>query len=192
MNTNEPHKFVLNLSQRLVLKSSNKHVSLITLIFYLSANYNCKTIRQQYKNNKLKKEPTWNDEFERPGGSFSVMSDIQDYINYILKKRGTLPTNPPFENHINRINKKLVFKIKDGYKLELQTPETMKLFCSTKVINRQNKESGTSYFEVVLVQCNVVDNQYQQNYELLYTLNSISLMLICKCGTKQVSVFENL
>ena len=68
----------------------------------------------------------------------------------------------------------------------------MKLFCSTKVINRQNKESGTSYFEVVLVQCNVVDNQYQQNYKLLYTLNSISLMLIYKCGTKQVSVFENL
>ena len=28
----------------------------------------------------------------------------------------------------------------DGYKLELQTPETMKLFGSTKKINRQNKE----------------------------------------------------
>ena len=36
--------------------------------------------------------------------------------------------------------KKTVFKIKDGYKLEIQTPETIKLFGSTKKINRQNKE----------------------------------------------------
>ena len=34
--------------------------------------------------------------------------------------------------YINRINKRLVFKIKDGYKLELKTPETMKFFGSTK------------------------------------------------------------
>ena len=34
-----------------------------------------------------------------------------------------------------------MFKIKDGYKLELQTPKNMKLFRSTKVINRKNKES---------------------------------------------------
>ena len=34
--------------------------------------------------------------------------------------------------YINIINNRLVFKIKDGYKLELQTPETMKLFGSTK------------------------------------------------------------
>ena len=32
----------------------------------------------------------------------------------------------------NRINNRLVFKIKDGYRVELQTPETMKLFGSTK------------------------------------------------------------
>ena len=48
------------------------------------------------------------------------------------KKHETLPTNPPIHIYINRINNRLVFKIKDGYKLELQTPETMKLFGSTK------------------------------------------------------------
>ena len=33
--TNEPHKFILNLSQRLDFKSSNKHVALQNLpIFY--------------------------------------------------------------------------------------------------------------------------------------------------------------
>ena len=74
--TNEPHKFVLNLSQRLDLKSSNKHVALQNLSNY----YTWKNIRQQYKNNKLKIiAPIWNDEFELPDSSYSV-SDIQDYI----------------------------------------------------------------------------------------------------------------
>ena len=31
--TNEPHKFILNLSQRLVLRSSNKHVALQNFLF---------------------------------------------------------------------------------------------------------------------------------------------------------------
>ena len=69
-----------------------------------------------------------NDEFELPDSSYSV-PDIQVYIEYIIKKYETLPTNPIYI-YINRINNRLVFKIKDGYKLKLQTPETMKLFGS--------------------------------------------------------------
>ena len=34
----------------------------------------------------------------------------------------------------------LVFKIKDGYKLELQPPETVKLFGSTNKLINQKKE----------------------------------------------------
>ena len=64
-------------------------------------------------------------------GSYSV-SDIQDCIEYIIKKHETLTTNCSIYVYINRINNILVFQIKDGYKLELQTPETMKLFGSTK------------------------------------------------------------
>ena len=60
------------------------------------------------------------------------MSDIQDDINHILKKHETLPTNPPVQIYINKSSDRLVFKIKDEYKLELQTPKTMKLFGSTK------------------------------------------------------------
>ena len=73
----------------------------------------------------------WNDVFKLPDGSYSV-SDIQDYIKYITKKHKELLTNPPIHIYIHRINNRLVFNIKDGYKLELQTPETMKLFRSTK------------------------------------------------------------
>ena len=48
--TNEPHKFLLNLSQRLDLRSLDKHVALQNLSIY----YTWKNIRKQYKNNKLK------------------------------------------------------------------------------------------------------------------------------------------
>ena len=52
--TNEPHKFVLNLSQRLDLRVSNKHVALQNLSIY----YMWKNIRKQYKSNKLKRRVT--------------------------------------------------------------------------------------------------------------------------------------
>ena len=79
--TNEPHKFVLNLSQRLDLKSSNKHVALQNVSIY----YTWKTIRQQHKNNKLKiVAVTRNDEFELSDGLYSG-SDIQDYIKYVVR-----------------------------------------------------------------------------------------------------------
>ena len=120
--TNKPHKFVLNLSQRLDLRSSDKHVALQNSSIY----YTRKNIRKQYKSNKFKIiAPTWNDEFELPDGSYSV-SDIQDYIRFIIKKHETLTKVPPIHVYINRINNRLVFKIKDGHELELQTTETMK------------------------------------------------------------------
>ena len=80
--TNEQLKFALNLSQRLDLRSLNKHVSLQNLFIY----YTWKIIKQLYKNNKLKLiAPSWNDEFELPDGSYSV-SDIQNHIEYIIRK----------------------------------------------------------------------------------------------------------
>ena len=133
---NEPHKFALNLSQRLNLKSSYKHVALQNLSIY----YIWKNIRKQYKNNKLRIiTPKWNDEFELADCSYSV-SDIQDYIEYIIKKHEPLAIIPPIHFYINRINNRLVSKIKDGHKLDLQTPETMKIIWKYKKINRQNKK----------------------------------------------------
>ena len=106
--TNEPHKFVINLLQkiRLDLRSLNKSFPLQKLPIC----YTYKSIRQQYKNDKLKKlAPTWKYKFGLPNGSYSVL-DIEDYIEYILKKRETLSTAPPIHIYINRINNRLVFK----------------------------------------------------------------------------------
>ena len=84
-----------------------------------------------------------------------------------------LTTIFPIYVHINRINNRLVFKIKDEYKLELPTLEAMKLFASTKkLIDKTNNGENVPSFEVVevvLVQSNLVDNQYQQKSEVLYT-----------------------
>ena len=66
-----------------------------------------------------------------------------------------------------------MFKIKDGYKPELKWPETIKLFVSTKKLTDKTKDGekvrNLEVVEVVLVQCNLVDNQYQQKFEVLYT-----------------------
>ena len=75
-------------------------------------------------------------------------------------------------------------KIKDGYKLELQTPKAMKLFGSTKKIIDKTKNGenvpSLEVAEVFLVHCNLVDNQNQQKPEVLYTYTTnINIMLIC-------------
>ena len=65
-----------------------------------------------------------------------------------------------------------MFKIKRKCKLELQTPETRNLLGSTmKLIDKTKngeKVPSLEVVEVVLVQCNLVDNQYQQKFEVLY------------------------
>ena len=157
--TNDSHKLVFNLSQRLDLRSSDKHVTIKNLSIY----YTWKNIVKQYKNSKLKIIIKW----------FYSVSDIQDYIEYIIKKHETLTKIPPIHVYVNKINNRLVFKIKDGYKLELQRPETMKLFGSPKKLIDKTKNGekvpSLEVVKVVLVQCNLVDNQFQQKSEVLYT-----------------------
>ena len=67
--TNESYKFVVNLTQRLDVRSSNKHVALQNV----SIHYMWKNLRKQLKNNKLKIiAPAWNNEFEMPDDFYSV------------------------------------------------------------------------------------------------------------------------
>ena len=66
-----------------------------------------------------------------------------------------------------------MFKIKDQYEQNLQTPETRKLFGSTKKLIEKTKNGenvlSLELVEVVLVQYNLVDSQYQQKSEVLHT-----------------------
>ena len=73
--------------------------------------------------------------------------------------------NPPVQIYPNKIKNRLVFKIKTGYKLELLTPETMKLLGSTKKDVDKNKGGEIvlklESVEVVFVDCGLVKSDYQ-------------------------------
>ena len=119
--TSEYHVLVLKLTDKLDLRRGKKTVALSNLSIY----YTWKNIKSSYNNNKFKiSTPTWNEEFELPDGSYSI-SDIQDYFEYILKKNSESVNNPAIRIYVNKIENRVMFKIKNGYCLELLTPETM-------------------------------------------------------------------
>ena len=96
----------------------------------LSIHYTWKNIKSEYNNKKFKiSAPTWKDTFDLPDGSYSI-ADIQDYFEFIIKKHKTLTENLPVQLYSNKMKDRIVFKIKTGYKLELLTPETMRLLGS--------------------------------------------------------------
>ena len=77
----------------------------------------------------------------------------------------TLTAIPSTHVNINRTSNRLVSKKKNWYKLELKTPSTMKLLGSTGNLIDKTKDGEIiptlEVAEVVLVQCNLVDEQYQ-------------------------------
>ena len=84
-------------------------------------------LNQPINNNKFKiSAPTWNETFDLPDGLYNI-SEIQDYIEYIIKKHETIGENAPILIYANTINNRIVFKVKSGYKLELLSKETMNL-----------------------------------------------------------------
>ena len=72
-----------------------------------------------------------------------------------------------------KLKKRLTFKIKKGYSLELLTKEKMNFFWSTekKITKDKNGEDAPhlEITEVVLVHCNIINNDYQQDSRVLYT-----------------------
>ena len=167
--TSEYHVLVLKLTDKLDLRRGQKTVALSNLSIY----YTWKNVKSSYNNNKFKiSAPTWSEEFELSDGSYSV-SNIQDYFEYILKKHSESVDNPSIRMYINRIENRITFKIKSGYYLELFTPEAMKLLGSTqsKITKDKNDENvpHLEIVELVLVHCNLVNNDYQQDSRILYT-----------------------
>ena len=124
--TSEYHVLGLKLTGKLYLRNQ-KSVALSNLTIY----YTWKNIKVSYNNNNLKiTAPTSSDEFELPDESYSI-SDIQDYFEDILKKRSENVDNPSIRIYVKKNENRITFRIKDGYYLELLTPETMKLLEST-------------------------------------------------------------
>ena len=134
--TNEPHRFRLDLTDKLNLKNPNKNMALANLSIY----YTWKNIKSEYKNNKFKiSAPTWNDTFDLPDGSYSIVH-IQDYFEFIIIKPETLTENPPVQIYPNKFKNRIVFKIKTGCKLEMLTLEAMKFLGSGKKDGDKDKD----------------------------------------------------
>ena len=159
---------MLKLTDKLDLRRGQKTVALSNY----SICYTWKNVKSSYNNNKFKiSAPTWSEEFELPDGSYSV-SNIQDYFEYILKKHSESIDNPSIRMYINRIENRITLKIKNGYYLELLTPETMQLLGSnnSKITKDKNGENvpHLEVVELVLVQCNNDISKILEYYILLY------------------------
>ena len=167
--TNEPNRFKHDLIDKSDLKYPNKNMALGSLSIY----YTWKNVKSIYDNNTFKiSAPTWNKTFDLPDGSYNI-SEIQDYIEYIIKKHETIGENAPILIYAHTIINRIVFKIKAGYKLELLSKETMKILGSIKDTIDADKNSENvprlENVEVVLVHCNLVNNGYQQHSRVLFT-----------------------
>ena len=168
--TSKPHIIILKLTNKLDLRIGENMISLSNLSVY----YRWRNIKSSCNNNKFKiPAPAWNDKFELPDGSYFV-SDIQDYFEYVFKKHGENTDKSSVEIYVNKTENRVIFKIKDGYSLELLTPETIKVLGSTKKkITKDKNDENVPHLEiteVVLVHCDVVNNYYQQDSRVLYTL----------------------
>ena len=71
--TSDLRRLLINLSDKINLKRSDRYVALSNLSIY----YTWKNMKKSYKNNKFKiSGSTWNEKFQLQNGSYSV-SDIQ-------------------------------------------------------------------------------------------------------------------
>ena len=167
---NESNTFIYQFTDKRNLKTpNNKIIGLVNL----SIHYIWKNIKSECNNNKFKiSAPAWNDEFDLPDDSYSIF-DIQDYFEIIIKKHETLPENTPIQIYPSKTIKRIAFKVKTGYKLELLSSETMELLRSTEKEVDKDKDGEDvpkrESVEVVLVHCNFVNNSYQQASKVLFT-----------------------
>ena len=120
--TSEPHRLKYNLIDKLGLKNPSKNMALASLSIY----YTWKNVKSIYNNIKFKiSAPTRNETFDLPDGLYNI-SEIQNYIEHVIKKHEKIAETAPILIYANKISNRIVFKIKTGYKLELLSKETMK------------------------------------------------------------------
>ena len=93
-------------------------------------------------------------------------------LSMLFIKHETIADNLPLQICPNKIEV-IVFKVKTGYKLELLSPEIKKLLGSAKKdIDKDKDGEDVPKLEsvaVVLVHCNLVNNNYLQESKVLFT-----------------------
>ena len=164
----EPRRFKLDLTDKRNLKNPNKNMALANLSIY----YASKNIKSEYNSNKFKI------------GMIlliylmvlTLLLIFKNTLNLSLKNRKLWLKIHQFKFIQITSKKRTVFKIKTGYKLELLTPETVKLLGSTKKDDDKDKDgeivTKLESVEVVLVHCNLVKNDYQHTSKVTFSFVS--------------------
>ena len=109
------------------------------------------------------------------------------------KKHGEKTDNPSLRIYVNKIKNRITFKIKTGFYLELFMPETMKLLGRTKSkITKDKNDENVSQLEITeveLVDCNIVNNDYQQDSRVLCAIIPKKLFGLLLDISPQNSIF---
>ena len=157
--TADSHKLLLNFANLKGNKTNSKSDKYVALS-NLSRYFVWKNAKKSYKNNKLK----WR---------IWITCWIIFCIKYsrlfwvYLKKHVEKTFNSSITISIDKIENRIMVKIKTGYDPKVLTPETMKLLRSTKskITANENGENipNLEITELVLIYCNIVNNSYQQN-----------------------------
>ena len=115
----------------------------------------------------------------------------------MLKKRETVTDNLSIRRYVNEKENRTSFKIKTGYYFKLLSPETMKLLGITKskITKDENGETvpHLENTEIVLIYCNIINNDYQQDSRVLYTFVANKLFgQLADISTKKFMFFKPL
>ena len=184
----EQHVLIFKLTDKLDLRRGENIIVITSQhLLYMEKH-------KKLNNNKCKlSTPTQINQFELPNGSYSVL-DNEDYFAHILKKHGENIDNLTIRTYANKIKNRITFKIKNGYNLTLLTSETMQLLWSTenKITKDENVESvpHLETTEVLLVYCNIVNNDYQQNSRALYTFIPNKLFFPLKTSNSEFQAIK--
>ena len=165
---NERHRFRLTLANKLNLKDPSKNMALANLSIYSI----WKNIKSAYNSNNFKISPsTWNDKFDLPDGSYST-SDTQDYFRFIIKKNETLTENAPVQIYTNKIKNRILLKKKNRIQIRIFIFRNNEIIKHNKHVDQDKDGEDVSKlesFEIALVYCNLVKNNYKQASTVLFT-----------------------
>ena len=151
-------RLLLNRSDKINLKRSNKYVALSNLSIYFTwKNKNTKYwhLRGTKKLNNLMDH---------------ILYQVFKIILSISSKNKRVTDNLPIIIYVNKTENRETFKIKTGYYLKLLTNEKIKLLRSTdsKIIKDKNGEMGPHLVITEIIHFNIINNDYQQTSRVLY------------------------
>ena len=92
---------------------------------------------------------------------------LNTILRILSKSNKKVADNPPVRIYVNKIENMISFEIKTGCYLELLTLEKMTLRGSTYIKINEDRNGENFYHlkitEVLLVYCNIVNNNYEQD-----------------------------